>query len=330
MASPIDLSKLETLVKSLNDSLDTVGTRLALATAAVVIGLLIEYEEHAREVFWALIDGIRNQNLNSFRTLESHVKRAVLGGIFITVGVGAELCYEHRTSVIDGALQSANGQIVAFLNGKARDTELATQGLKTEADTARTQAEGFKAQIADANARAKNAEAEVASAKQAAAEAQSLARSAELERVELAARIAPRTLTLAQRISLGSALSVFSASLKGRAVRFEWQSIDIEATIFGVELKDCLTRAGIQSDGPTELTLGVGYHIILGLAIKGPVNDGFFELGLGSLLKTAFPREELTVESDPKYNGSPVTVTVGFKTPQGLDTLPGARERPQK
>jgi hypothetical protein len=61
MAPPIDLSKLETLVKSLNDSLDTVGARLAFATAAVVIGLLIEYEEDARKVFWSLLDGVRRR-----------------------------------------------------------------------------------------------------------------------------------------------------------------------------------------------------------------------------------------------------------------------------
>lgn len=145
MDSVIDLSKLFTLVKSLNDSLESVGTKLVIATAAVVLGLLIEYEEDVREVLWAVVKDIRDiRNRHWFRNIRAvdrKVRRAVLGGIFVTGGVGAELLYEHKASTIEGSLQSANGQIVAFLNGKASAAELATQELKAEAEKAHKQAE---------------------------------------------------------------------------------------------------------------------------------------------------------------------------------------------
>lgn len=349
MAEPIDLSTLETLVKSLNESLDTVAFRLDIATAAVVIGLLIEYAEDARKVFWALVNGVTNRNLNSFRALEGHVKSAVLGGVLITVGVGAELWYGYRASAIDSALQTANGQIVAFLNGKARAAELATQGLKTEAEKARAQAEGFRSQIADADARVKLAEGRIktaesnaalaaatvrmagariadaqrgiATANRAAEEARSMASRSDLARAELEARIAPRTLDASQRAFIGNALRVFAKSLFARQVRLEWQSIDIEATIFGVEIKDALSKAGIQSDGPT-VGLSVGGPVIIGLTITGPTKDTTFVRSLYALLNTYLPKESISAETGPKFEGKPVTVTVGFKTPQGLDTLP--------
>ena len=127
MDSVIDFSKLEGLVKSLNDSLGPVGVKLSVATAAVVIGLLIEYADDIREGVTALRKDIQGRSpFLNVRSLDSKVKRTLLGGLLVTGGVAFELVYEYNASVIEGQLQSANGQIVAFLNAKAHDAEVTT------------------------------------------------------------------------------------------------------------------------------------------------------------------------------------------------------------
>jgi hypothetical protein len=303
MESSIDLSKLDILVKSLNESLDSVGTKLALATAAVVVGLLIEYEGDVRKVFWALVDGVRNRNLTAFWLIESHVRRAVLGGVF-TIGVGAELWYEYRTSAIGSQLQSANGQIVAFLNGKAQDSERATQTLRTEAESAHKEAEGFKAQIADDNARVKVAEAQVATAKadladavarvktadariaeanRAADEARQMAVAEQLERVKLAAVVAPRSLSLEQQASMSTELKVFS----GRAVELVSYGMDPEGAGIATQIITSLSAAGLKvSDSRFSIVRLGGFSN--GVHVNGPAESQDLVLALGSALNKAF------------------------------------------
>jgi hypothetical protein len=119
LQAPIDLSRLENLSKSLDYDLGSIGTRLAIATAAVVVGLLIEYKDDGKLAFFALLSCIREKRLDRWRSLERQVRTAVVGGLFITAGVGAELWYEHRTNVVEGRLQETNNELFANLRVKA-------------------------------------------------------------------------------------------------------------------------------------------------------------------------------------------------------------------
>jgi hypothetical protein len=274
MDSVIDLSKLSIVVKSLNASLEAVGTGLAIATAVVVLGLLIEYAEDVREVFAAATKDIREKTwFRNLKALDGKVKRAVLGGIFITGGVGAELLYEHKASTLEGELQSANGQIVAFLNGKASDAEHATQGLKTEADKARAQAEGFKAQIADADARAKTAEAQVASTMAASEAASTKAEGFRLDiakanesaaqaRLELARITTPRTLSPVQRNRIIAALKPFAGTEFLMEVNPIPEAINLTDVISTTLVASGWKWNKIEKFGVSTISVGAGTAVI--------------------------------------------------------------------
>jgi hypothetical protein len=147
-----------------------------------------------------------------------------------------------------------------------------------------------------------------------------MAKSADLARAELEARIAPRTLLVAQREYIGRTLRPFARQFFGRRVKLDWSLSDVEPTIFAIELEDSLKRAGIEVERPTAITLGGGIKI--GIGITGPARDGIFIRRLYFILNGDFPRESIVYEASAKYDGLPVTITVGVKTPLGIETLP--------
>ena len=126
-----DPKSIEACVRALNSSLESMGTRLAIATACVVLGLLIEYWDDALLAFRAIGLCIWFCRFSDWNALERRVKTAFIGGIFITCGVAAELIYEHKSSVLDGKLQTENGKLTAILENMASQSDLKRAELET-------------------------------------------------------------------------------------------------------------------------------------------------------------------------------------------------------
>jgi hypothetical protein len=183
----MDLSALESAVRALEGSLDSVEWWLASATFLVVVGLILEYWHAVRE----LVENIKARPPFPWKKLQE-----IIGGILVTVGVAGELALQFHASTIETDIRSKTHQIEGLLNKKAGDAELSA----AEANKA---AKGFESQIAESNARVKVAEARIA-----AAELQT--KQEERQRVALQKQVGWRNLTAAQRSALANSVSRFS------------------------------------------------------------------------------------------------------------------------
>jgi hypothetical protein len=138
-----------------------------------------------------------------------------------------------------------------------------------------------------------------------------------LARAELEARIAPRTLRLSEREWIGKELRRFAFSFFGRKVKIHWQPNDLEAAVFGVEIRDALLRASIPVETDESLIIGnTGY----GVRMTGTGQDAAFINSLYVLLR-ANTGSAVSWEVNPRYFGLPVSIEVAAKPPLGLDTL---------
>lgn len=166
----IDIDSLRRAITTLEGRIDSLEIWLAVMTAVVVIGLILEYIPEIREEF------------KSFR--EKRTWKPLLitaGAVLITVGVAGELLVQFRASHDESALRSANDQVFAALN--------------TAAATARKEA-------SEVSERAAQDEKDEAALKKIAADEQ-------LARMKLEAEIQPRTLSLQQQQQLADVAKGF-------------------------------------------------------------------------------------------------------------------------
>jgi len=282
----------------------------------VLFGINLELWEELSAWFFE-----RESKRSRSREWEQHQKRFIwwvrwytsVGVILVLIGVAGEL-------YIEGELTSPQNRLRDFNKGLEASIQKEAAEGNERAEVAFEQAARFQAQIASANARAKEAESMVSSANAAAAEAQSMARSADLARAQLEERIAPRTLTVGQREYIGRKLNGYALRFLGRSVKLDWPLSEAEPTIFGIELEDSIKKSFIEVERPINVVLGGPLRI--GMSITGPAKDAAFIRTLYFLLHADFPREVLSYEALAKHDLEPVTVFIGVKTPEGLDTLP--------
>jgi len=129
----MDLSDLESISKALERSLDIWGLLLLVATAVVVVGLIIEYWHDVKE-FWVIC----RWPMVSFPWDKF---KALAGGILVTLGVALELSFTYMASRDETKLRANNHRIEVFLTQQAgdakksaQDAEAAFQRVKEEAD----------------------------------------------------------------------------------------------------------------------------------------------------------------------------------------------------
>jgi hypothetical protein len=108
----MDLSALESAVKPLERSLDSIEGWLTVSTVLVVVGLVIEYWYP----FVGLIKSIRKSPPFPWKLLME-----MIGGMLVTVGVVGELWFQSRASKIETFIRSDSHQIEALLNKEAAD-----------------------------------------------------------------------------------------------------------------------------------------------------------------------------------------------------------------
>ena len=183
----MELSGLARNISDLERSLDSLEGWLALMTGLVVLGLVLEYWHELPEAIATL------KHARSWKPLF-----VIAGAILITAGVAGELAIQFMASDKETALRKANDAVFADLN-----VEAATA--RKEAGDAVERAAKAEQNLGEANERAANAEKQ-------AAKSNEIAERERLARLQLEARLAPRTLRLAQRDDLANKLKPFSGT----------------------------------------------------------------------------------------------------------------------
>jgi hypothetical protein len=122
---PKAVTGLEVSISQLNASFARVELWLFVATALLVIGLVVEYWDDIHR----LIDRLRQR-----RKIPWHLVRAVSGGILVTIGVAWELVEEINASNIESKLQTESGKVDALLTIASKDSMglIATANEKAE------------------------------------------------------------------------------------------------------------------------------------------------------------------------------------------------------
>lgn len=125
----------------------------------------------------------------------------MIGGVFITLGVGAELWYEHQAATLEAALETDNGKLVAFLNGKASNAEKAAGGANERAATlegANQAQQGalatLRKEASDAKAAQQKVEIQLAAVNRSVAEANLLANQERVKELALEDFLSPRVI----------------------------------------------------------------------------------------------------------------------------------------
>src|ERR1700737_4823955 len=148
----MDLPTLETAIKALEKSLDSLGVWLAVSTALVVVGLIVEFAEDLRELI-------------TERPFKWRLLRTMVGGLLITIGVAGELFIQFRASKVETEIRTDSQQVEALLNKQDADANKEAAHARNEAGTAinqaaqatrdasvaRRDAESFQLEIAKAN-----------------------------------------------------------------------------------------------------------------------------------------------------------------------------------
>ncbi len=129
----MDLSTLESTIKALESSLDSLGVWLTFWTALVVIGLVVEYAEDLKELIIK-----RPFNWKLFRTM--------VGGFLITAGVAGELAIQFKEFRVETDLRSATHRVEGLLNKEAGDARKVAGEAISDAGKANERARKIEAQ----------------------------------------------------------------------------------------------------------------------------------------------------------------------------------------
>jgi hypothetical protein len=138
----MDLSALESRVRALESWSDSLSIWLLIATAAVVVGLILEYKGSFTRLLCE-------------RPFNWPLFGATVGGILVTIGVAGELAVQFFADSIQTDLRSANHDVAAALNNKVRSAEL--HAVKLQNDNTRLQRAMLPRHIFGSSAWIKNA-----------------------------------------------------------------------------------------------------------------------------------------------------------------------------
>lgn len=250
----MDFSAAQQVINNLEKSLDLLEFLLMLATALVVVGLLLEYWHEIPESAAAF----KRSWQSTLRRLAWKPLLIVGGALLITLGVAGELTIQFIASGKETSLRKANDSTFA--------------GLRKEASDAFERA-------SKADERASKADERSTANEKEAARLGRLAEKEHLERVKLEAMVAPRSLSIDQQKLIKTALSGF----RGHNVLLTSYGTDGEAAVFGAQLVGVLRSAGINvADSRASTIVAGGFDI--GIHVRGPETEHEFISHLSTAL----------------------------------------------
>jgi hypothetical protein len=112
----MDITDLQSIASEAEKTLDTLGICVLVASAAVVIGLAIEYIPEIKRI--------------DRRQPNPDLLQGVIGGIVVTVAIAAELGFQFWASRTETTLRTTNHQIVALMSTRASALEKETETLR--------------------------------------------------------------------------------------------------------------------------------------------------------------------------------------------------------
>ena len=209
---------IETARTAYERGVDRNFTALIICSFVVAIGLVLEYKEDFIDQIRRLRTGRLIDRMLAFR----HLRKHLLGGILVTIGVAGEFLFEYSGSIADNELRQFNNGVTAAL-------QLEAANASRDAENAKSVSRGFDLRIAEVNAKAKASEDDAAKAMRE-AEAERLAR------VELEDKVAWRTFNKSQQDHLKKMLSRFAPQPTNCA----FLGSDMEAFSFASEIAEAL------------------------------------------------------------------------------------------
>ena len=225
----MDLPTLETAIKALEKSLDSLGVWLAVWTALVVVGLIVEFAEDLRELI-------------TERPFKWRLLRTMVGGLLITIGVAGELFIQFRASKVETEIRTDSQQVEALLNKQAADANKEAADARNEAGNAIKQAAQATRDASVARRDAESFQLEIAKANERAAEANWKTEEEKLARLKIEESLAPRRISGEQTSRLAKDLK----PLNGQKVNLLFISGDPETAVFGDLLSSALKTAGLE------------------------------------------------------------------------------------
>jgi hypothetical protein len=115
--------QLQTDIRALEILLDRIGFWMAVSTALVVLGLILEYWDEIRD----LIERIKKRPPFPWKKL-----LGIVGGVLVTVGVTGELLLQFKGSRIEDVLRAKNHQVEGVLSKEAEDAKVRSETLAGE------------------------------------------------------------------------------------------------------------------------------------------------------------------------------------------------------
>jgi hypothetical protein len=123
-------------IASLNTRLDSLDPWLYVSSIAVVVGILFEFAIIRHEYKDDRADWRRGIIRPPDRPSRKWLIVDIVGVGLVCLGLAGEFTVEVKAGEIAAQLRTANGQLIAVLDGKASALDNSTQALKTRADEA--------------------------------------------------------------------------------------------------------------------------------------------------------------------------------------------------
>jgi hypothetical protein len=296
----MDLPQLESAIKSLEKSLDSLSGWLTVWTALVVLGLGVELADDLRKV-------VKERPIKWTKHL-----LVIGGGLLITMGVAGELFVQFKASKVETILRADSHQVEALLNKQAADANKEAEEVRNEAARALIQIAQAKKDAELARRDAESFKLDIAKANEHAAEASQKAEEERLARLKIEEKLAPRRISAEQTATLVGDLR----PLIGKQVFLSFIAGDPETAAFTELLRSTLAKAGLVVEARPILILGsvkAGISMTVGKNRLADANFLANALIQAGLAEKPIPAERLPEGEEGKSRWDELTLVIGPK-----------------
>jgi hypothetical protein len=296
----MDLPQLESAIRSLEKSLDSLSVWLTVWTALVVLGLGVELADDLRKV-------VKERTIKWTKHL-----LVIGGGLLITIGVAGELFVQFKASKVETILRADSHQVEALLNKQAADANKEAEEVRNEAASALIQIAQAKKDAELARRDAESFKLDIAKANEHAAEASQKAEEERLARLKIEEKLAPRRISAEQTATLVGDLR----PLIGKQVFLSFITGDPETAAFTELLRSTLTKAGLLVEARPILILGsvkAGISMTVGMNRLADANFLANALIQAGLAEKPIPAERLPEGEEGKSRWDELTLVIGPK-----------------
>lgn len=300
LTGEMDLPQLESAIKALEKSLDSLSVWLTVWTALVVLGLGVELADDLRKI-------VKERPVKWTKHL-----LVIGGGLLITIGVAGELFVQFKASKVETFLRADSHQVEALLNQQAAEANKEAEEVRSEAASALIQIAQAKKDAELARRDAESFKLDIAKANERAAEASQKAEEERLARLRIEETLAPRRISAEQTAALVADLK----PLTGKKVFLSFITGDPETAAFTELLRTTLAKAGLVVEARAILIFGSvqpGITMTIGKDRLADANFLANALIHAGLVEKPVPAEKLPEGEEGKSRWDELTLVIGPK-----------------